>query len=307
MTAAVRTGRAAEPVLSLREVGRRYGRRLALGPTSLEVRAGRIVGVVGPNGAGKSTLLLLALGVLAPTGGAVVLAERVARRRGAGVGAVLERDGLLPQLSAEATLRHWGPLVGVRDPGRIGEVLQDVGLDQAGDQRVATFSLGMRRRLALARALLGRPDLLVLDEPANGLDPRGVLALRQLLRRRADDGAAVILSSHSLADVDELCDEIVYLDRGEIRLRWREDAPSWWSCDIGDIGGASRERASAVLRDAGATVEFDDATERLLVRQDIALVEVLAGLRDAGVEVLSVADLGRDLHRPFRERTGWGR
>lgn len=304
MTSAERTRCGTGVVLGIYGVSRRYRRRSALLPTTLEVSAGRIVGVVGPNGAGKSTLLLLALGILAPTAGEVVLAEHVVRRRGAGVGAVLERDGLLPQLAAAATLRHWAPLVGGADEDRICAVLRDVGLDGVGSQRVGTFSLGMRRRLALARALLGRPDLLVLDEPANGLDPRGVIALGRLLRSRVEDGAAVILSSHSLGDIDELCDDIVYLDRGEVRLVWGADDPTWWSCDV---GSASRLRASTVLTEAGATVEVDDATARLLVRQDASLVEVLTRLRAAGVDVVSVADLGRDLQRPFREHGGWGR
>ena len=285
-----------EACVAFRQAGRRYGRSWALRPTSFALWPGRILGVVGPNGAGKTTLLSLALGLLRPTSGEVVTSRALQARGGAGFGAVLDQDGLLLRASARANLRQWGALLRVDGPDDVERALGEVGLEGVGERRVGQFSLGMRRRLALARALLAKPSVLVLDEPANGLDPSGVRALRHLMRERAADGTAIMLSSHSLSEVDELCDQIVYLDSGHVTGSWTADDPRWWRIRV-----AAREadRSAAVLANEAVQARPEGA-DQLYVRHGPSIVDVLTTLRDHGVEVCSVTDVGRDLERPFR-------
>jgi ABC-type multidrug transport system ATPase subunit len=290
-------------VLRLSEVGRRYGRRWALHPTSLDLRPGRILGVVGPNGAGKTTLLSIALGVLSPSTGTVRHISRRSAESTPRIGAVLELDGLLPGLSAVQNLRQWGSLVGITDDAVVGRALADVGLDAVGKQKVRTFSLGMRRRLALARALLADPELLILDEPSNGLDPSGVATFGKLLRGRAASGLAVILSSHSLENVDNLCDDVVYLSDGRIELKWDQADARWWRIEV-----APGETELGLKALAAAHIEAEAETgAEVLVRQAQSLGAVFGSLEKEGVQVRQVTDLGRDLARPFRAAgRGWG-
>lgn len=292
--AAMEVSTVEEAPLFLDGVSKRYGRRLALRSITLQLTPARIVGVVGPNGAGKTTLLGIALGILQPTSGTVT-------RKSTRIGAVLERDGLLPGPSAEATLRQWAPLVRA-NPERVVEVLTEVGLQDVSTQRVGTFSQGMRRRLALARALLGHPEVLILDEPGNGLDPSGLIALHTLLRKEAAAGAAIVLSSHAIGEVDELCDDIVFLEGGEVVERWDRKASRWWRCTVPSSQVA---KAAEVL---GESAVPDVGEDSVLVRQDVPLLDVLHRLEAAGIETNSVTDLGRDLQRPFRSADrGWGR
>ena len=197
---------------------KRYGMTAAVDDVTFSVRAGTVTGFLGPNGAGKTTTLRLLLGLAEPTSGeALVFGRRYATLAAPArcVGAVLESDDFHPGRSARDHLRV---LAAASDLAarRVDEVLELVGLASAAARPVRTYSLGMRQRLGLAGALLGEPELLVLDEPANGLDAAGVRWLRTLLRSFAAGGGTVLVASHQLAEVAQTVDRIVIIDRGRV-------------------------------------------------------------------------------------------
>jgi ABC-2 type transport system ATP-binding protein len=205
-------------VVSVRGLTKRYGSQLAVDDLTFALEAGTITGFLGPNGAGKSTTLRLLLGLAQPTAGeALVFGRRYAElehpaRR---VGALLESGDFDPGRSGRNHLRALALAIGV-ESRRIDELLELVGLRTAASRRVRTYSLGMRQRLGLAAALLGDPELLLLDEPANGLDPEGVHWLRGFMRQFAEKGRTVLVSSHVLAEVAQTVDAVVIINRGSL-------------------------------------------------------------------------------------------
>ncbi len=205
-----------DPVVTVRSLTKRFGEVVAVDDLTFSLPRGTVTGFLGPNGAGKTTTLRMVLGLAEPTGGeALVFGRRYrelddpARR----VGAVLESSDLHPGRSGRDHLRALA-LAAEIPPGRVEEVLDLVDLGTAGHRQVRTYSLGMRQRLALAGALLGDPELLVLDEPANGLDPAGVHWLRGFLRRFAEQGRTVLISSHMLAEAAQTVDHVMIIDHG---------------------------------------------------------------------------------------------
>ena len=200
---------------------KRYGPITAVEDLSFQARAGAITGFLGPNGAGKSTTLRMLLGLASPTAGsATILGRRYHELDDptATVGAVLDANTFHPWRSARSHLRIIAAAAGV-PAKRVGAVLDEVGLAHAAERRVGGFSLGMRQRLGLAGALLGRPRVLLLDEPANGLDPDGIRWLRGFLRSYADAGNTVLISSHLLSEVQQTVDDVVIIARGRLRLQ----------------------------------------------------------------------------------------
>jgi ABC-2 type transport system ATP-binding protein len=245
---------------------RKEYRRLRRPPTvavdglDLSVPEGGVFGFLGPNGSGKTTTIRCLLGLAAPSAGRCELlgAETPGRLSSVidRVGAIVETPTLYPSFSGRRNLSLLGGLYGIAD-SRIDEVMGRVGLaDRAGD-RVKTYSLGMRQRLGLAAALLKDPALLILDEPANGLDPAGMVEIRQLLRALADEGRTVFVSSHLLAEIEQTCDHVAILTRGRL-------VAAGAVRDVLSRGGAARvtvkvdradqiDAAAALLADAGFT------------------------------------------------------
>jgi len=205
-------------VIEVDGLTKRFARLTAVDHVTFTVERGRVVGFLGPNGAGKTTTLRMLLGLVTPTSGTATINGRryadLAEPLQA-VGAALESSLAYPGRSARNHLRITA-LVGGAAPSRVDEVLDVVDLAEAADRRVGQFSLGMRQRLALATALVCDPEILILDEPANGLDPEGVHWLRTLLRRLAGEGRTVLVSSHILAEVAQTVDSVVILDRGRL-------------------------------------------------------------------------------------------
>ena len=199
---------------------KRYGEILAVDHIDLNVRTGDVYGFLGPNGAGKTTTLRMALGLIVPTEGTVELFGRDPLREGAraleGVAGFVEAPRFYPYLSARKNLELLAALDGDGARSRIDEVLEIVELTPRAPHRVGGFSHGMRQRLGIAAALLRRPRLLILDEPATGLDPAGMRDMRLLIRRLADEGITVLLSSHQLPEVQELCDRVAIVDSGRV-------------------------------------------------------------------------------------------
>jgi ABC-2 type transport system ATP-binding protein len=211
-------GRPREAVVSVQGLTKRYGRVAAVNDLTFALQPGTITGFLGPNGAGKTTTLRILLGLAQPTSGEALVfgcryakLEHPARR----VGAVLESGDFDPGRSGRNHLRALALAIGV-SRNRVEEVLEIVDLDEAAHRRVRTYSLGMRQRLGLAGALLGDPELLLLDEPANGLDPEGVHWLRNFLRQFAEQGRTVLVSSHVLAEVAQTVQAVVIINRGRL-------------------------------------------------------------------------------------------
>jgi ABC-2 type transport system ATP-binding protein len=208
------------PPVRARGLVKRYDDVLAVDHIDLNVRAGDVYGFLGPNGAGKTTTLRMALGLITPTEGTVELFGRNPLREGAralqGVAGFVEAPRFYPYLTGRKNLQLLAALDGDGAAGRIDEVLDVVDLAPRAVHRVGGYSHGMRQRLGIAAALLRRPRLLILDEPATGLDPAGMRDMRQLISRLASEGITVLLSSHQLPEVQELCDRVAIVNSGRV-------------------------------------------------------------------------------------------
>jgi ABC-2 type transport system ATP-binding protein len=209
----------AQPVRA-RGLVKRYKEVLAVDHVDLNVKTGDVYGFLGPNGAGKTTTLRMALGLIVPTQGTVELFGRDPLREGAraleGVAGFVEAPRFYPYLTGRKNLELLAALDGEGAAERIEEVLEIVELAPRAKHRVGGYSHGMRQRLGIAAALLRRPRLLILDEPATGLDPAGMRDMRELIRRLSGVGITVLLSSHQLPEVQELCDRVAIVDRGRV-------------------------------------------------------------------------------------------
>jgi len=228
--------------VSARGLTKHFGSVRAVQDLTFDVPSGRVTGFLGPNGAGKTTTLRMALGLVRPTAGEALIGGRryseLSHPRSA-VGALLEATSFHPGRRARDHLRVLAQQTGV-PVGRVDEMLELVGLTEAADRRVSGYSLGMRQRLGLASALLGDPGVLVLDEPANGLDPAGIAWLRDLLRTQAEEGRAILVSSHVLSEVAQTVDQVVIVHEGRLRFAGSLD----------DLGGDSLETAFLNLTSA---------------------------------------------------------
>ena len=210
----------APPPVRARGLVKRYDDVLAVDHIDLNVHAGDVYGFLGPNGAGKTTTLRMALGLITPSEGTVELFGRDPLRQGAraleGVAGFVEAPRFYPYLTARKNLELLAALDGDGAAGRIDEVLASVELAPRAKHKVGGYSHGMRQRLGIAAALLRRPRLLILDEPATGLDPAGMRDMRDLIRRLAGEGITILLSSHQLPEVQELCDRVAIVDSGRV-------------------------------------------------------------------------------------------
>jgi ABC-2 type transport system ATP-binding protein len=254
-----RCPRASLNAIVTRGLTKRYGELAAVDALDLTIDRGTLYGFLGPNGAGKTTTIRMVLGLIFPSSGEVrVLDEPIfggtSEQRGSAVrrvGAMIEEPAFWSYLSGRRNLEYFARAAGPGADrrarlGRIDEVLRAVGLDRAAGKKVKAYSQGMRQRLGIALALLGKPDLLVLDEPTNGLDPQGMREVRQLLRRLADGGTTIFVSSHLLAEVEAMCDTVGVLARGRIVA---EGPPSKLraSADVVRVEVDDPDRARAIL------------------------------------------------------------
>jgi ABC-2 type transport system ATP-binding protein len=239
------------PVVRAESLTKRFGKLVAVDNLSFALEPGTITGFLGPNGAGKTTTLRMLLGLAAPTGGRALIFDvpySAIPKPALRIGAVLEATDFHPGRSGRNHLRTLARVVGIGD-SRVDEVLRVVELDRAANRRVKGYSLGMRQRLGLAAALLGEPELLVLDEPANGLDPEGVRWLRDFLRAFAGEGHTVLVSSHVLAEVAQTVDHVLIINDGRLVREARLDELTT------TVGGSVRVRSPQSARLQEALVE----------------------------------------------------
>jgi ABC-2 type transport system ATP-binding protein len=299
-----------EAVLEMCGVSKRFGRRLVLDRLDLEVRRGDVYGFLGPNGAGKTTAIRIATGLLRPTAGHVLLFGRDVRRHPtlrARLGAVVEIPAFYSHLSGSENLRLLANLAGI-DPGEpVREALRTVELEEAAPRRVGTYSQGMRQRLGLAQALLGWPDLVVLDEPTNGLDPRGVREIRRLiLRVNAERGTTFLISSHLLYEVELLCDRLSILDEGRLveqgsTAELLAPEPDYYRLEVD-----APDQAVAELRAADLDAEAGEDGRVVLRAPATAVAEANALLVGAGLRVTEIVPVRPTLEDHFLRRTGGG-
>lgn len=206
------------PVIATERLTKRYGRRTAVDELTVEIPRGTVAGFIGPNGAGKTTTMAMLLGLVRPTAGAgTVLGESIRHpeRYINRVGALLEGPAMWPSLTSVDNLTVLARLSG-HDESKIPEVLDLVGLADRAEDRFGKYSLGMKQRLGIAATLLGEPDLLILDEPTNGLDPVGMSDMRDLIRRVASEDRTVLVSSHVLSELEQVCDWLFIIDHGRM-------------------------------------------------------------------------------------------
>ena len=296
-------GERVAPVVVAESLTKRFGQVLAVDDLSFELEPGTITGFLGPNGAGKTTTLRMLLGLAAPSAGrALVFGKTYAEldRPSLRIGAVLEATDFHPGRSGRDHVLMLGRAVGVPD-SRADEVLALVELQDAARRRVKGYSLGMRQRLGLATALLGEPELLVLDEPANGLDPEGVRWLRDFLRSFASEGRTVLVSSHVLAEVAQTVDQVLIIRGGRLVIESSLEGLT------ARVGGAVRVRsadpsrlAAALSREQLASSQSDD---QVLIVNGTSTERVGEIAFAAGVAVHELVADGSSLEEIFLELT----
>ena len=286
--------------IEVRGLTKRYRHATVVEDLTFDVPEGKVTAFLGPNGAGKTTTMRILLGLAHADGGeALVLGHPYRRlsRPASLVGTLLDGAGFHPGRTARNHLRFVGDLAGA-PPRRVDEVLDIVELTDAADRKVGGFSLGMRRRLGLAAALIGEPKLLVLDEPANGLDPAGIRWLRQSLQSFAAEGGTVLVSSHVLAEVAQTAEEVVVINRGKLVVHTSTRELT----EGGSVFVRSSDRATLQRRlvKAGATVAPDDDGLAVRGATQRAVGETAA---DAGLVVYELTTRGHTLEDVFLELT----
>jgi ABC-2 type transport system ATP-binding protein len=295
--------------LSVRQLSKRFGGVRAVEGLSFDAPAGKVTGFLGPNGAGKTTTLRMLLGLVRPTAGEALIGgvryERL-REPTRVVGAVLEYSASNPGRTGRDQLRVQATVIGVPTK-RVDAVIGQVDLGDAANRRVSGYSTGMRQRLGLAAALLGDPDVLILDEPANGLDPEGIAWLRNLLRSFAADGRTILISSHVLSEVAQTVDRVVIISQGQLRFT----GPL---ADLADgtvtVRTGEPERLRGLLGGHGYSVSSTGATSmdvrgataeeigRLAASQQIALSGLADGSASLEAAFLRLTGAGESTRQP---------
>ncbi|MEZ5406847.1 MAG: ATP-binding cassette domain-containing protein [Acidimicrobiales bacterium] len=282
--------------LEVDHVTKRYGATTVVDDLSFIVPPGRVTGFLGPNGSGKSTTMKIMLDLAAADAGAARIGGSRYRDLpdpARTVGAIVESDAFHPGRSGRNHLRILAAATGI-PATRVDEVLEQVGLAGAADRRAGAYSLGMRQRLGLAAALLGEPPVLILDEPGNGLDPQGIRTLRDLLRAHAADGGTVLVSSHLLAEVEHLADDVIVINDGRLVthgvLAELQQAASFVRTD-------EPGRLADLLEQAGATTRADGATG--LVVRGLSTAEIGERAFTSGIVLHELSPHGGSLEELF--------
>lgn len=287
---------------------KRFGETLAVDRLSLTVERGQTFGFLGPNGSGKTTTIGMLTGILRPTAGTYRLfgtgpgegLDRVRRR----VGATLEQPNFYPYLSGRQNLALVAEVKGAE--GReVDEALDRVGLARRKDDKFKAYSLGMKQRLALAGTMLGEPDLIILDEPANGLDPEGMREIRRIIQRLGEGGTTIFLSSHLLWEVERTCTHVAVLDRGAVVRSGRvEDVIG--GGPVAALGAEDPDRLLEAARDYPGAAAARREGDRVFVEleEDEDLASLNRWMADRGVHLSHLSRERRSLEEAFLELTG---
>lgn len=290
-------------VISVSGLSKDFAHHRAVDALTFDVRPGRVTGFLGPNGAGKTTTLRMILGLAEPTSGSSAVLGRPYReldQPARTVGVLLDPGTYHPRRSARNHLRWMAAAMGV-DTSRIDDVLALVGLESASDRRVGEFSTGMRQRLGLAAALLGQPQLLVLDEPANGLDPSGIRWLREFLRSFTAEGGSVFVSSHILPEMAEVADEVVVINRGRLVAHTPVRELTMGGVRSTRVRSPHADRLRRLVTGAGA--EVTEAAGDVLIVRGISAEQVGELAAANGVVLHELGQTAHSLEEIFFELT----
>lgn len=307
-------------VLSVEHVKKKIGRKWIIEDVTFDVREGEIFGFLGPNGAGKTTTIRMLVDLIKPSSGMIkVCGFDVNRQQEQAlryVGSIVENPEVYSYLTGWENLEHFARMQPGIDKRRIQEVVDIVRLDQRIHDKVRTYSLGMRQRLGIAQALLGSPKLLILDEPTNGLDPKGIKELRQFIRELADGGLAVFVSSHLLSEIQLLCDRVAIISRGRVLavgqveelvaanakyVIWELEPAETGRRLLAGQGIDVIEQADAVLDDAIIAGMGPDAIVTRMEEEDISAA--VKHLVQTGVAVQGVHQINPTLEQLFLKMT----
>jgi ABC-2 type transport system ATP-binding protein len=295
------------PAISVTDLTKKYGERNALSHANFEVPLGTVCGFVGPNGSGKTTTIRMLLGLISPTGGTgTVLGEPIQHpeRYLDRVGAMIEGPAFYPALSGSENLRVLATLGGFPQE-RVGQLLERVGLADRGQSKYKTYSLGMKQRLGIAAALLPNPQLLILDEPTNGLDPSGIQEIRDLLRSLAHEGTTVFVSSHLLSEIEAISDSLVMLREGEVIFagKTKDLLIKQLPVIIAKSGNvADLQTLLKIAVDSGHEATIRDEAVHIIAPGEWAQVLNKAAF-DAGITLSQLAPIRPSLEETFFEMT----
>jgi ABC-2 type transport system ATP-binding protein len=295
------------PVVTTDALTKRYGDRLAVDGVSMTVQRGEVYGFLGPNGAGKTTTLRMMLGLIRPTSGSATILGRPSDKPHAAtsVGALIEGPGFYPYLSGRANLRVLARQRGLDDI-EVERVLERVDLVDRGEDRFKGYSLGMKQRLGVAAALMGDPELIILDEPTNGLDPAGMADMRALIVELARGGQTVLLSSHLLAEVQEICHRVGVINGGRL-LRESTVADLRGGISLRVRATPEADALAVAMRLAGDDgVRRTDDDALLLTLSPDQAPAVTRALVQAGADVHEITAAERSLEEVFFEMTTRG-
>jgi ABC-type multidrug transport system ATPase subunit len=311
------TDAATAPELAIQTSGltKIFGRQRAVDGIDLAVPRGSVFGFLGPNGSGKTTTIRMLVGLAAPSSGEIrMLGERMPASLKSvlpRVGALIEGPAFYPFLSGRANLRRLdsanGHASSATRGSRVAAALDRVGLGFAADKKAHAYSLGMKQRLAIANALLTPGDLLILDEPSNGLDPQGTREVRNLIRSLADDGTTIFVSSHLLSEIEQLCSHVAVMSAGRLVAQGTLDELRALSTPRVVVTTPDIPDARRVLEGLGLVIEdLTDSTVAAPLREDLQPEDITAALFSAGVRVRGFAIEGETLEQRFVELTGEG-
>ena len=289
-------------ILETNGLSKRYGSIQALNQLSVQVQQGSIYGLLGPNGSGKTTTLGMALDVIKPTSGSFSwFGQPVSRSTKRRIGALLETPNFYPYLTAQRNLEVAAEIKGAH-PSQISRVLHLVGLEQRKNSGFKGFSLGMKQRLALASAMLNDPEVLVLDEPTNGLDPEGIAEVREIILRIAAEGKTIILASHLLDEVEKVCTHVAVLQRGVLKA----EGPVGAILSAKDsiiISAADQQRALDVLAQLPFVASYHPEKENiaLSLQDGYTSADVNQAMFEAGIVLTQLVVRRKSLEAQFLE------
>ena len=287
-----------EEILTVKSLQKTIGQKRILNDVDLTLKSGEILGIIGPNGAGKSTLLKIISGTMIPTAGSVHFSER----KGV-IGIVPETPAILPALDGFRNLELLASIrkkIGKRE---IKEAMETVGLDPSNSKPAGTYSLGMKQRLMLAQAIMEKPRLLLLDEPTNGLDPVGIIDLRNLLFKLSDDGVGIIIASHLLREIEVMCHRVVIFSKGRIirEVNLQEQSQGFIEIAVSDLEDWKRlcqwsQENSNSLKELPSK-----GLPRGLLQTNLTVPDLLPQLIYAGIKIESIQTAEANLEAAFLE------
>lgn len=293
-----------EKVLEINHLTKKFGKLTAVNDLSFSVEKGNVYGLLGPNGSGKSTTLGMILNVVNPTeGNWRWFGQEHSTESLKKVGAIIERPNFYPYLSAEKNLEIVAQIKGA-DSSKIDEKLKIVGLLERKKDKFSTFSLGMKQRLAIAAALLNDPYVLILDEPTNGLDPQGIIQIREIIQQIAASGTTIILASHLLDEVEKVCSHVVILEKGKTLYSGRVDEMTA-SFGYFEISSANNSLLKQTLESLSAfeTVKENGNHIKAILREDLKPEDLNRMLFEKGIVLTHLVKRKESLENQFLELT----